>query len=67
MEMLRWKTRIAVLWVLAAVAMAAHTILMVFVSAGEKGGHFRRNKWGPVLKRAICEDAVKKLYRRFYI
>jgi hypothetical protein len=22
------------------------------VSAGEKGGHSRRNKWAPVLKRA---------------
>jgi hypothetical protein len=30
MEMLRWKTRIAVLWILAAVAMSAHMILMSF-------------------------------------
>ncbi len=29
MEILRWKTRIAVLWILSAVVMSAHMILMV--------------------------------------
>jgi hypothetical protein len=36
MEMLRWKTRIAVLWILAAVAMSAHMILMSFDPAAMK-------------------------------
>jgi hypothetical protein len=36
METLRWKTRIAVLWILAAVAMSAHMILMSFDPAAMK-------------------------------
>jgi hypothetical protein len=31
------------------------------VSAGLKGGHFRRNKRLPSLERKICEDAVQTL------
>jgi hypothetical protein len=34
METLRWKTRIAVLWVLMAVAMSAHSIMAVMEAGG---------------------------------
>jgi hypothetical protein len=34
MEVLRWKTRIAVLWVLMAVAMSAHSIMGVMEAGG---------------------------------
>jgi hypothetical protein len=34
METLRWKTRIAVLWVLMAVAMSAHSIMALMESGG---------------------------------
>jgi hypothetical protein len=34
MELLRWKTRIAVLWVLMAVAMSAHGLLAAMVPGG---------------------------------
>ena len=34
MEILRWKTRIAVLWVLMAVAMSAHGLLTAMVPGG---------------------------------
>ena len=37
MEILRWKTRIAVLWVLMAVAMSAHS-LFVFMEPGAMEG-----------------------------
>jgi hypothetical protein len=36
METLRWKTRIAVLWIIAAVAMSAHMILMTLDPAAMK-------------------------------
>ena len=34
MEVLRWKTRIAVLWVLMAVAMSAHSIMATMEAGG---------------------------------
>jgi len=34
MEVLRWKTRIAVLWVLMAVAMSAHSIMATIEAGG---------------------------------
>jgi hypothetical protein len=50
METLRWKMRIAVLWILAAVAMSAHMILMILDPAAMKkvvewAGTAGRGEW----------------------
>lgn len=43
METLGWKTRIAVLWILSAVAMSAHMILISFDPAAMK----KATEWAP--------------------
>ena len=46
METLRWKTRIAVLWILSAVAMSAHMILISFDPVAMKKAY----EWAPTAR-----------------
>lgn len=47
MEILRWKTRISVLWIWMAVAAAAHSLLFLFEPGGIEQVTSGELQWGP--------------------